>query len=64
VNPLLEDQINWKWFAASQAAFGLVAGWVVTRYHREWTRENLPLAVRAGIEAPGIIEEREEKGER
>jgi hypothetical protein len=63
VNPLLEDQINWRWFAASQAAFGLVAGWVVTRYHREWTKENLPLAVRAGIEAPGIIEEREERDE-
>ena len=61
VNPLLDDQINWWWFAASQAAFGVVAGWVVTRQNKEWTKENLPLAMRAGIEAPGIIEEREEK---
>ena len=61
VNPLLDDQINWWWFAASQAAFGIVAGWVVARQHREWTKENLPLAMRAGIEAPGIIEEREDE---
>jgi len=61
VNPLLGQRINWWWFAASQVAFGIVAGVVVKRQSRVWTAENLPLAVRAGIEAPGFIERREEK---
>ncbi len=30
VNPLLDQRINWWWFAASQAAFGVVAGLVVS----------------------------------
>lgn len=59
VNPLLDQRINWWWFAASQIGFGVVAGLVVSRQHRVWTAENLPLAMRAGIEAPGLIEERE-----
>jgi hypothetical protein len=62
VNPLLDDQINWPWFAASQVAFGVVAGLMVVRQNKEWTAENLPLAMRAGIEAPGIIHERDHKG--
>jgi len=60
VNPLLDDRINWWAFAISQAAFGIVAGIVVQRQNRVWTAENLPLALRAGIEAPGLVEEREE----
>jgi hypothetical protein len=59
VNPLLDQKINWWWFAASQVAFGIVAGLVVVRHHKEWTTENLPLAMRAGIEAPGLMHERE-----
>jgi len=58
VNPLLDARINWWWFAASQAAFGIVAGIVVARQNKVWTAENLPLAMRAGIEAPGLMEER------
>ncbi len=61
VNPLLDQRINWWWFAASQAAFGIVAGLVVVRQNRVWTSENLPLALRAGIEAPGLMEEREDE---
>jgi hypothetical protein len=57
VNPLLDTEINWYWFAASQVAFGVVAGLVVVRHHKEWTTENLPLAMRAGIEAPGLMAE-------
>jgi len=57
VNPLLDEQINWYWFAASQVAFGVVAGVVVVRHNKVWTAENLPLAMRAGIEAPGLIAE-------
>ena len=29
INPLLDKQINWLWFAISQVAFGVVAGLVV-----------------------------------
>jgi hypothetical protein len=61
LNPLLESHINWYWFVASQIAFGVVAGLVVVRQSRMLTRENLPFAMRAGIEAPGIISERGEK---
>jgi hypothetical protein len=59
VNPMLDERINWWWFAASQVAFGVVAGLVVVRQNKVWTSENLPLAMRAGIEAPGIMHERD-----
>jgi hypothetical protein len=55
LNPLLASRIDWFWFMASQIAFGVVAGIVVVRQERVSTRENLPFAMRAGIEAPGII---------
>jgi hypothetical protein len=64
VNPLLDERINWWWFAGSQIAFGIVAGLVVVRQNKVWTSENLPLALRAGIEAPGIIHERDGEDER
>ena len=32
---------------------------MVVRQNKVWTSENLPLAMRAGIEAPGIIHERD-----
>jgi hypothetical protein len=59
LNPLLASHINWFWFVASQIAFGVVAGMVVLRQHRVSTHENLPFALRAGIEAPGISSPRE-----
>jgi len=37
------------------AAFGMVAGLVVVRQSRMLTQENLTFAMRAGIEAPGMI---------
>jgi len=64
LNPLLDRQISWPWFAASQVAFGVVAGLVVVRQNKVWTTENLPLAMRAGIEAPGIMKEREDEDTR
>jgi len=63
LNPLLESHINWYWFVASQVGFGLVAGLVVVRQSRMLTRENLPFAMRAGVEAPGIMA-RPESGEK
>ncbi len=60
INPALEARIDWKWFMASQFAFGLVAGWVVSRHEPIATMQHLPFAVRAGIEAPGISDEKDE----
>ena len=61
LNPMLERHINWYWFVASQIAFGIAAGLVVVRQSRMLTRENLPFAMRAGVEAPGIISPRGEE---
>jgi hypothetical protein len=62
VNPLLDEKIDWVWFTASQVAFGVVAGLVVVRHNKVWTTENLPLAVRAGLEAPGIMHSHDDQG--
>jgi hypothetical protein len=59
LNPLLASHIDWPWFIASQVGFGVVAGLVVGSQSPMPTRENLSFAVRAGIEAPGIISPRE-----
>jgi hypothetical protein len=56
LNPLLQSHIDWRWFFASQAAFGVIAGLVVVRHSPMRTLENVSFAVRAGIEAPGIID--------
>jgi len=55
LNPELQHRIDWLWFVASQVAFGIVAGLVVVRQSRTPTRENVSFALRAGVEAPGII---------
>jgi len=59
LNPLLESRIDWYWFVASQIAFGVVAGLVVVRQIRIPTTENVSFAVRAGVEAPGLMPPRE-----
>lgn len=61
LNPLLESHIDWVWFMASQAAFGIVAGNVVVRQTRMRTRENVSFPIRAGVEAPGLMRPRGEK---
>jgi hypothetical protein len=61
LNPLLASHIDWFWFMASQVAFGVVAGLVVVRQERISTRENLPFAMRAGVDAPGIMGEKRGK---
>ena len=58
LNPLLESHIDWFWFVASQVAFGIIAGLVVAQLPRVATRENVAFAIRAGVEAPGIIPSR------
>jgi hypothetical protein len=64
LNPVLASHISWPWFIASQIAFGVVAGIVVMRQHSVPTDENLPFAIRAGIEAPGMDPTRENEGKR
>jgi hypothetical protein len=55
VNPLLHRRIDWFWFILSQMAFGLVAGFVVSRQERVRTWQAAPLAVRMSVESPGIV---------
>jgi hypothetical protein len=55
VDPVLGSHIDWYWFTASQIGFGVVAGLVVIRQARVPTHENVPFAIRAGIEAPGVM---------
>jgi hypothetical protein len=59
LNPLLASHIDWPWFMASQVAFGIVAGLVVVRQPSFPTRENSSFALRAGVQAPGIMRSRE-----
>jgi len=58
VNPMLNQRINWLWFVICQVGFGVVAGTVVLRHERVRTWQHLPFAVRAGIEAPGAVDEK------
>jgi hypothetical protein len=59
VDPVLNSRISWSWFVVSQIGFGLVAGIVVSKQQRIHTWQHLPFGVRAGIETPGAVEERE-----
>ena len=59
VNPVMNQRIDWFWFVLSQIGFGIVAGFVVSREERVKTWQRLPLAVRAGLEAPGLVRERD-----
>jgi hypothetical protein len=59
INPVMNRHISWLWFVLSQVGFGVVAGLVVSRQQRVRTYQGLPFAVRAGIEAPGVMRERD-----
>ena len=61
INPALNARIDWLWFIASQIAFGMTTGYVVHHSKMVQTMQTWPLAARAGIEAPGVIPERDEK---
>lgn len=63
INPLLDKKIDWKWFVASQIGFGIVAGLVVVQQARVRTRQFLPFAVRAGIEAQGMLGENDQEND-
>lgn len=55
INPVLNQRISWRWFVLSQVGFGIVAGLVVSRQERIRTWQGLPFALRAGIEARGVM---------
>jgi hypothetical protein len=61
INPVLNQRISWFWFVVSQFGFGIVAGIVVSRQERIRTWQGLPFALRAGMEAPGVITEKHEE---
>jgi hypothetical protein len=56
VNPTLDALVDWRWFTASQIAFGVVAGVIVTRTAmvRTWQFENF--AVRSGVLGSGTAD--------
>jgi len=63
VNPALDARIDWTWFIASQVVFGLVAGYVVHHTATVETMQTWPLAARAGLEAPGLLQEKTQSDE-
>jgi hypothetical protein len=58
LDPTLKQRIDWLWFVLSQIGFGIVAGIIVSRQVSVRTWQFLPLGLRAGIEAPGAIDEK------
>jgi len=60
INPALNDRIDWIWFIASQIAFGMTTGYVVHHSKMVETMQSWPLAARAGVEAPGLMHDKEE----
>jgi hypothetical protein len=64
LNPELSDRINWPWFVVTQMGFGIVAGIVVSKQERVRTWQHLPFAIRAGMETPGAMDEKNEEGRR
>jgi hypothetical protein len=61
VNPFLAEHIDWWSFAASQVIFGLVAGYTVTKLGNLKSLRQVPLSVRLGVEAPGIMHEHDSR---
>lgn len=60
VNPVMNQHIHWVWFVASQIGFGIVAGLIVAVQERIPTRQAVPLVVRMGVEASGLMPEERE----
>ena len=61
IDPVLNRHISWPWFVLSQVGFGVVAGIVVARQVPIRTWQHMPFALRAGIEAPGAMRERQDE---
>ncbi len=61
INPVLNARVDWPFFILSQIAFGVAAGFVVSRAQPVATMQTWPLAVRAGVESPGVSAPRERR---
>jgi hypothetical protein len=59
INPVLDARIEWGSFIICQIGFGLTAGLVVARSEKIRTFQHLPFAMRMGIEAPGVMPQKE-----
>src|SRR5438132_7304562 len=53
IDPALNARVAWTWFAASQIAFGITAGYVVARATPVATAQTRPFVERARVEATG-----------
>ncbi|MGH9343866.1 MAG: hypothetical protein ACRD19_08915, partial [Terriglobia bacterium] len=60
LNPRLNQLINWPWFIVCQIAYGLVAGYVISRSENIHLMQNYDLAQRAFMNAPGVRPESED----
>jgi hypothetical protein len=60
INPTLNHHIDWRWFIASQVAFGMTGGFVIARSERIETMQTWPMAARAGLETPQVDPEQEQ----
>jgi hypothetical protein len=60
INPTLNQHIDWRWFIASQVAFGMTCGFVIARSERIETMQTWPMAARAGLETPEVDPEQEQ----
>ena len=60
INPTLNQHIDWRWFIASQVAFGMIGGFVIARSERIETMQTWPMAARAGLETPRVDREQEQ----
>ncbi|HSX79729.1 MAG TPA: hypothetical protein VLQ80_14305 [Candidatus Saccharimonadia bacterium] len=60
INPMLNQHIDWRWFIASQVAFGMTGGFVIARSERIETMQTWPMAARAGLETPEVDPEQEQ----
>ena len=60
INPTLNHHIDWRWFIASQVAFGMTGGFVIARSERIETMQTWPMAARAGLETPHVDPEQEQ----
>jgi hypothetical protein len=56
----LNQHIDWRWFIASQVAFGMIGGFVIARSEQIETMQTWPMAVRAGLEMPAGDPEQEQ----
>jgi hypothetical protein len=60
INPTLNQHIDWRWFIASQVAFGMTGGFVIARSERIETMQTWPMAARAGLETSQVDLEQEQ----